>query len=664
MDEKRQQAAEAASLARMGSGILHGLRVAVKWLFGDALGFTSDGTPKVINVAWHNGEYMDELSDDERIFFRMGVFAHEILHQVFTNFKYSNKICNELSQAEAGIFMRFANTIEDPAIEYFAPTVMGGKLLKALRFSIMHIYRKSPGIEVSSMAFSQLINALINFGDMGIVKGEFTFPEAKEAFIKVAPLYNEAIVCPDGRKRLDIAKECMEMTRDLWEEYVKNEEEWQKLIEELLDFLKKHGMPQIENASDPGDGGGSKGKRRAATLEKMESPSKGSKGSDDDADDDADDESEDDEDNDSDGEGNESSSDGENSDSSSESDDSEGTPGGSGSDAEEDDDDGSVEENIEDEYIIDEEDARDIRKALENEDRRLESEAASDAKSAANCNVPDYVIESPYFEKGKSCKNVQVKNGSASLKEDYNRVKAQYSWEINTLAKSLEKMFQAEREQECRSTSGDYNIKRGTIGTSVRIFDKRKEPEKKSDAAVCLCIDLSGSMHGSKEREARKMAIVFAEALTKVGVKYHIMGFHADTHGQDAYHEHFVSWDGKGRETLVAMSASSNNFDGYSIRYAARLLAERPEANKILFVISDGLPACYTYRSYDIGNKDVILAVRESRKMGNTTFGISLGKDASPEVISSFYGKDFVACDDEKMLTATVCKKLEKMFKH
>ncbi len=656
MDEKRQQAAEAASLARMGSGILKGLRVAVKWLFDGNLGYTSDGTPKVIHVAWEQPEYMGKLTSDEKIFFRMGVFAHEILHQVFTNFKYSNSICNSLSQAEAGIFMKFANTIEDPAIEYFAPTVMGGKLLKALRYSIAHIYKLSPGVETSAHAFSQLINALINFGDMGIVKGEFTFPEAKEYFIKVAPLYNKAIVCPNSKERLDIAKECMELTRPLWEEYVKDEEEWNKLIEELLEFLKKHGIPQIDEAGEPGDKGGSKSKRRSATLEKMAGSSSAGP-SDDDSDSDPDGSDEDD--SDSDEESSDENASGNSSGNSTDKKEEDGSAGSGGGSTSED----GESEDITEEYEIDEEEFESVRKALEAEDRKLEKESKG-GKDEKNTVLPDYDISSPYIKKGATCKNVVLKNRAEGMTAQYNEMKSQYTWEINTLAKSLSKLFQADREVNVRATSGDYNIMRGSVGTTVRIFDKLREPEKKSDAAVCLCIDLSGSMCGQKVCEARKMAIVFAEALAKVGIKYHIMGFHADMGGADAMHEHFVSWDGKGKENLCTMRATSNNYDGYSIRYAAKLLADRKENNKILFVISDGLPACSSYRSYSDGNEDVILAVRESRKMGNTTFGISLGKDASPEVIASFYGKDFIACDNPDLLTATVCKKLEKMFKH
>jgi len=204
------------------------------------LGFTDE--TRTVHLVWNEAEYMDELEAVERTAFRMGVFAHELLHQCLTNFSYTNNLCKKMSRAEAAVFMKFANTLEDPAIEFFAPQVFGGKMLDALRFTIRHIYVKSPGIDESPNAFVQVLNALINFGDMGLVKGHFTFPEAYDYFCKVAPLYNEGITCPDNKRRLDIARKCMEICRPLWEEAVKEEEYYEKLLKELIEALKKNGL--------------------------------------------------------------------------------------------------------------------------------------------------------------------------------------------------------------------------------------------------------------------------------------------------------------------------------------------------------------------------------------------------------------------------------------
>ena len=108
------------------------------------------------------------------------------------------------------------------------------------------------------------------------------------------------------------------------------------------------------------------------------------------------------------------------------------------------------------------------------------------------------------------------------------------------------------------------------------------------------------------------------------------------------------------------MDAAGNNFDGYSIRYAGELLQRRAEGNKILFVISDGQPACYKYRGSE-GIADTIDAIKQVRKF-STVFGIAGGRSCGPELLQKMYGKDFIFVQDENLLTNMLCKKLTKVL--
>ncbi len=149
---------------------------------GDKLGYT-DGISKTVFIAWEH-EYYKGFTHAETVYFRKGIFAHELLHQCFTNFKYDIKLMSSLkSGVERHVYRLFSNTLEDPAIEYFADSRLGEGLVDALRFTIREIYKKSPSIdEGETTPFTQLMNALIQFGDMGLVKGSFTYNEAKEYF--------------------------------------------------------------------------------------------------------------------------------------------------------------------------------------------------------------------------------------------------------------------------------------------------------------------------------------------------------------------------------------------------------------------------------------------------------------------------------------------------
>jgi hypothetical protein len=197
----------------------------------DSLGYTA---PKIgIFVAFLHS-IMATLSTKAQRFFRTGVFVHEMMHQVFTNFKVSENMLQSIKNPyERQIAATTFNILEDPAIEYMAPTVIGGMWLKALRFTIAHVYKSSLNINESNCAYSQFCNALIQFGDMGLVKGTFTFPEARKCFMKVAPIFDKGVKEPNGAKRIEIGMKIFEMSRPLWTEVVEENEKLDKFLEEL-----------------------------------------------------------------------------------------------------------------------------------------------------------------------------------------------------------------------------------------------------------------------------------------------------------------------------------------------------------------------------------------------------------------------------------------------
>ena len=727
---KYEKQAQANCLSRAASAILGGIKIKTNFLPENCgqLGYTAMGTPPVINVAWWEDYFFNSLTSEEAEMLRMGVGAHETLHQVFTNFAYTNNLAKRMSRAEAGIFMQFANTIEDPAIEYLAPTVMGGWLLESLKFSIRHIYSLGMNIDKSTNAFSQLINALIHFGDMGIVKGKFTFPEAYEYFKIVAPIYNEAIICPNSKKRIDYAKECMEITRPLWEEEVKKAEFMEKLMKDLEEMLKKSGLhtmsdEDVEKAASgmPSDNDDASERRdkivkkikkasKSKTSEKSSESEDSETGSDsgfskdeiEDLDGPAGEGNGDNDTSDKNGEGNgnsdneednsksskkpySSSKNGEeSSDSDNEEDNSKSSKesyssskngegrGGSDIDSASDSDSDSDEEILselsmtakeasklaKEEYEVSEDTMEAIKDSIKGEEKKL---TLSESEKTSDDSLPEYDIRGKAFTSA-SCANKKVVTKGCS-KELYNEIVSAYKNEIHNLEKRLKRIFQAEREQYARTTSGSYNILRGSVGTSARIFDKRRDKGDATDIGIFLCIDLSGSMMGPKEKIARETAIIFAEALTTLKIPYYIMGFSADGEAQ-AVHYHFVDWKNRkeDRESLASMRAGGNNFDGYSIRYATEVLKNFNSREKLLFVISDGEPACYTYRSYKQGIVDTTEAIKESRKSVRT-FGIAFGNGCDANTLQNMYGADFIHCSDISLLTNVLTKKLEKMLK-
>lgn len=95
----------------------------------------------------------------------------------------------------------------------------------------------------------------------------------------------------------------------------------------------------------------------------------------------------------------------------------------------------------------------------------------------------------------------------------------------------------------------------------------------------------------------------------------------------------------------------SGNKDGYSIRVATEELMKRPEKDKILIVLSDGLPSAY--RTIDDGINDVREAVKEARKQGIIVVAIMFGSEGERQrylpIHKKMYGHNLISCPPDKI---------------
>lgn len=693
MTKKQKRAATAALFARKGTAIL-GFPVRVEWLDDtENLGYTVGDRKKgyaTVHVAWDFKPITEpmKLGEDEKAMLRMGVFAHELLHQVLTDFKDTYETCDDLGKANASVFMQFMNTLEDPAIEHQADTVFGGLMLNALKFSITTIYKSSPGIEVSPDAFTQLLNALINFGDVGLIKGHFTFPEAYEYFLKVAPLYNQGITERNSKKRIDISRECFDVTRPLWEPYLKKQEEdceqFEKMIEELMKQLSSAMEPESEGrSSDDEDGSGSsdadgkpsdrddspeseaRNKLLKAIAKAVEDggqmPEDGQLPSAD-GNEDKETVSDDEEDT------------GDGSSLSDDSDENSGT-----SDSTEEDDKPSDSRPADNADLssdgirtpdISEKDIEEMNSLLEKEQQKLEQAE----KECAGDQIGEIAVEGSALDRMAVVRNVKAEVFDNEA-EEYNDIVKKNTGKIKKLARTLDKIFQGDKEEKRYAQSGSYNIMRGAAGTSARIFDKRRDPGNRKDCEVCLIVDMSGSMCGSKELIARETAIVFGEALMALKIPHYIMGYTGDiTSGEgceiDAYQTHFVTWNSNKRQhqSLVNIKAVADNYDSYAIRTAKTLLDRRSAKNKLLLIITDGLPTAMIYgRGSDSwvtkGLAETKQALKEASKSA-LVLGIAIGNDVDSDNMKAMYGQQgFIHIADKNGLTNVLIKRLAKTVK-
>lgn len=598
----------------------------------DEIGYTSsDGN---IHLAEEH-QVMADLDAKEKAAFRCGVFTHETLHQIYTDFTYLEAVLGRHhDRDEQQIILLYHNLVEDPAIEYFAPLQFGGVMLNSLRYSIRHIYNNAPPLEESQTAFSQFINALIMFGDMGLIKGHFTFDDARDFFKKIIPDFNAGVTNPDAKARVDAAERWMVVTRPLW----KKEKDIEKAIQELMQQLQDNGM-----MSDPPQGGGSPmdspeeqpkdtkaSERRRKFAEQAENEEESSEDGGSGSGKESDEESNEKGNADSDEKGNENSQpveggghdgepsdyDGESSGDSIEMFTDDGRSGDAGED------DGDI-------YSVPDELWDDIEKEFK------KSSADDDLDTM---NIP---VAVPKGRGGKStelsCLNHRVEP-ELSDKDSYRAIKEKVGRDISLLTNSLKTMLRNDIDEYLHQTSGKYRLKRDLAHTSVRVFDKKKEKKNIDDLAVMLLVDISGSMRGNKIRLAREAAVMLAETFSNLKISCYIMGFTADTAGHSVVHEHYVSWKNTSEErlNLTRIEACANNDDGYSIRYATQMLKRKQAEHKLLFVLSDGAPACQRYRCVD-GIRDTALAIQEASKV-TEIFGIGIGIQRFQELKDMYKG--------------------------
>lgn len=230
------------------------------------------------------------------------------------------------------------------------------------------------------------------------------------------------------------------------------------------------------------------------------------------------------------------------------------------------------------------------------------------------------------------------------------------------LASQLNRIIHNDREEKIYRSSGAISVKRYASGrVTANLFSKRRDPANKSDAQVLLLIDESGSMWGqNKYVAACQAAIGLAEVFAKLHIPLTVIGFTADECGAAANHIHYLDEKNnhQARLRLLGIKARSDNFDGYSIRYATEILKKKSAERKILLVLSDGYPAAHAYRTTADGIMDTKLAIAEASKVA-ATFGILVGNE-NPQTHKEMYGYNFLHISKVSELFTGLAKLIKK----
>ena len=262
---------------------------------------------------------------------------------------------------------------------------------------------------------------------------------------------------------------------------------------------------------------------------------------------------------------------------------------------------------------------------------------------------------------------------------------------VSRLANKLQRRLQAQQNR-----SWLFDLEEGTLdaGRLARVianpttplsFKQEKDTEFR-DTCVTLLIDNSGSMRGRPISIAAICADVLARTLERCSVKVEILGFttrawkggqsrerwlaqgRAQQPGRlnDLRHIIYKSADAPWRRVrpnlglMMKEGLLKENIDGEALEWAHRRMMARPEARRILMVISDGAPVDDSTLSVNPASflekhlRDVIAMVE--RKKAVELIAIGIGHD-----VTRYYQRA-VTITDVEQLAGAMTEQLAGLF--
>ena len=262
---------------------------------------------------------------------------------------------------------------------------------------------------------------------------------------------------------------------------------------------------------------------------------------------------------------------------------------------------------------------------------------------------------------------------------------------VARLANRLQRRLQAQQNR-----AWDFDLEEGTLdaGRLARVVAnpmtplsfKRERDTDFRDTVVTLLLDNSGSMRGRPISIAAISADVLARTLERCQVKVEILGFttRAWKGGQsreawlaahrpplpgrlnDLRHIVYKAADAPWRRArpnlglMMKEGLLKENIDGEALEWAHRRLIARPEARRILMVISDGAPVDNSTLSVNPANylekhlRDVIAMIERRRLVELIAIGI--GHD-----VTRYYGRA-VTITDVEQLAGAMTEQLAALF--
>lgn len=311
---------------------------------------------------------------------------------------------------------------------------------------------------------------------------------------------------------------------------------------------------------------------------------------------------------------------------------------------------GSIERNEDYERIKNEKAASDIERILDQIAERaaceeLENQRLTELNEAAQS------ISYGNIHSGVSIRVNRIAAVDVELVEQYQEISAPLLGISRQLQKSLVRQLKDSRRsvKQTGLLIGRRLDSHALHRTDGKVFCKNSLPNEIPELAVGLLLDESGSMC-SRDRctYARAAAIILYDFCHSLGIPVmvygHSTGYDDGTNTVELYsYAEFESIDRDDKYRLMDISARSSNRDGVALRYVAEQLSKRPEAVKILILVSDGQPADSGY--YGTAAEEDLRGIKQEYTRKHILFvAAAIGEDKPS--IERIYGDSFLDITD------------------
>lgn len=198
---------------------------------------------------------------------------------------------------------------------------------------------------------------------------------------------------------------------------------------------------------------------------------------------------------------------------------------------------------------------------------------------------------------------------------------------------------------------------------SGKIFQKKRFRGTDSECAVAILLDLSNSMRGRRIENAKAAAVCLYEFCRMMQIPVAVYGHHTDGFEHSRLHDERVFLhscaefepDDDDRYRIMQLKPYGANRDGAALTYMGAKLLKRPERQKILILVSDGLPNASYYKGKS-AMEDLIRIKKHLRKKGMIFLAAAIGEDK--KVIEQIYQEAFLDISDLERMPAILSKKM------